>query len=616
MVLYREIYTDDVKMFERHYIRIKIFKDEGKKFADVEIPYVEKYARIEDIKARTVQPTGATVEFQGPVFDKEIFKAKGVKLQAKAFTLPGVQVGSIIEYSYTSKWKQGLSDVVKNPGNYLITGVHAVPTARWVINHELFTRRARFTIRPYPKANIQWATVRLPSGNSPRTQPDGTIQLEVENVPETPEEDYMPPEAMLNQRVHWFYLVGFASTPEWFWRDQGKQRAESLEKFIGKHGSMERAVQQIVSPSDTAETKLRKIYARVQQLRYLSYERPRTEKEQKQESLKENKSVEDILNRGYAYANEVNFLFVALARAAGFEAKLVELTSRENGLFVPQVFDTGQLDAMVVMVQVNGNNLYFDPATRYCPYGLVPWAETGVPGILLDPGGGQFVQIHSPKSDAAVIERNAKLKVLADGGVEAKLELLFKGQEALTRRLAANHQDDIGRRKLIEDEIKDWLPPGSKVELDRIENWESSEQPLRVESHLHIPHLTSVIGHRMLLQPAVFEANRRTTFQHARRVHPVYFRHAYQKVDHLQIELPEGFRIESLPAPKNEKTSWSGYQREIQSQQGGFRVDRRFDIQGFIFNAAYYPELRSFFDKVGAGDDDRVVLQMAQVAHN
>src|SRR5271166_5547126 len=83
MVLLREINTNDEKRFQTNYYRIKIFKEEGKKYADIEIPYFEKETQIEDIRARTIRPDGTTVEFHGEVFDKVVQKSKGFELHIK-----------------------------------------------------------------------------------------------------------------------------------------------------------------------------------------------------------------------------------------------------------------------------------------------------------------------------------------------------------------------------------------------------------------------------------------------------------------------------------------------------------------------------------------------------
>jgi len=60
------------------------------------------------LKARTIRPDGTIANFEGKAFDKTIVKAKGVKYLAKTFSMPDVQVGSIIEYHYTNNLQEGL----------------------------------------------------------------------------------------------------------------------------------------------------------------------------------------------------------------------------------------------------------------------------------------------------------------------------------------------------------------------------------------------------------------------------------------------------------------------------------------------------------------------------
>src|SRR4029450_1711454 len=93
--------------------RIKILTDEGKQYANIEVPHEEE-VKIEDIRARTVRPDGTTVSFQGPVFDKVIATIKKLRLQAKTFTLPDVHRGGIIEYSYTVQGRKHPRDLLSD----------------------------------------------------------------------------------------------------------------------------------------------------------------------------------------------------------------------------------------------------------------------------------------------------------------------------------------------------------------------------------------------------------------------------------------------------------------------------------------------------------------------
>src|SRR5689334_9627637 len=97
MILERQVYTDDDKRLQTEFLRIKVFTESGRAYADVEIPYVVKSTSVENIRGCTLQPDGNVIPFAGVVFDKVVAKYKKFAYDAKAFTLPSVQVGSIIE---------------------------------------------------------------------------------------------------------------------------------------------------------------------------------------------------------------------------------------------------------------------------------------------------------------------------------------------------------------------------------------------------------------------------------------------------------------------------------------------------------------------------------------
>src|SRR5690348_3244655 len=90
--LYRQVDRDDADSSENIYSRIKILTDEGREYANVEIPYLRGSTSIRALQARVIHPDGSIVEFDGQVFDKPLVKARGVKMMAKSFTLPGVEV--------------------------------------------------------------------------------------------------------------------------------------------------------------------------------------------------------------------------------------------------------------------------------------------------------------------------------------------------------------------------------------------------------------------------------------------------------------------------------------------------------------------------------------------
>jgi hypothetical protein len=606
MILERQVYTDDEKRLQTEFVCIKVFTEAGRSYADVEIPYVVKSTSVENIRGRTLQPDGSIVPFAGMIFDKVVAKYKKFAYDAKALTLPNVRVGSIIEYSYELHWRERLPDYVRHPMQYVVTEGFTIPTATWTIQQNLFTRHAVFVLRPVKNGTLQFATVRLPD-NSPKTQPDGSMRMEVKNVAAIEEEDRMPPKSVLTSRVHFYYAVGWTFN---YWANVSKARAEAGKKFIEKTHFLEQAANQIAPLTDSPESRLRKLYAYVQKVRYLSYEPVQTEKETKRERLSENKSAEDIFKHNYAYANEIDYLFTALARSAGFDASIVEVVDRRSAILEEQVPDVSQLNAIIVLVRLNGQDLYFDPATRFCPYGLLPWFESDTHGIRWDKLNGNIVKVGSDPNEAGAVERTAKLKLQPDGDLEGTLEIVFSGQEALDRRLSAYDEDDQGRRKLMEDEVKDLATPGATIDIDEVTGWLDSELPLRVKCHLRAPHFAVLTSRRMLFTLSVFQANNKNPFPQVYRTQPVYFDHGYRVTDKVDIFLPAGYKLEALPAESQTAATSdvAEFQSKRSSEAGVVTLERHTEMKGTFFPVQSYASLRAYFQKVRQVDAQNVVL--------
>src|SRR5579872_513174 len=141
IILFREVNRDDrgLTAHEDVYYRIKILTEEGRKYADIEIPFFKEEGSIVNIHARTIKSDGSVVNYDGKVFDKSIVKARGVKYMAKTFTLPDVQVGGIIEYYYTTDLAE-----------------YSLFDSHWILSNELFTKNAKFSLKPYTSDYQQW----------------------------------------------------------------------------------------------------------------------------------------------------------------------------------------------------------------------------------------------------------------------------------------------------------------------------------------------------------------------------------------------------------------------------------------------------------------------------
>ena len=90
---------------EAVYVRMKILRDEGKKYADVELTGASRVFQITDIQGRTIHSDGTIIPFTGKPYEKLIVKTKTLQYKAKVFSLPEVETGSILEYRYKLRYE-------------------------------------------------------------------------------------------------------------------------------------------------------------------------------------------------------------------------------------------------------------------------------------------------------------------------------------------------------------------------------------------------------------------------------------------------------------------------------------------------------------------------------
>jgi hypothetical protein len=601
IILYHEVERDDRGNtgHENDYYRIKILKEEGRKYADIEIPFFKENGNnIVNVHARTIHPDGSIANFEGKAFDKSIAKAKGLKYMAKTFTLPSVEVGSVIEYYYTLNLSE----------NFLFD-------SQWILSEELFSKHAKFSLKPYTSIyspiGVRWTWERLPIGTEPPKEgPDHIIRLEASNIPAFQTEDYMPPADELKSRVDFTYTEDSSEKDAaQFWKNHGKRFNGAVEAFVSKRKTMEAAVGQIVLPGDTPEVKLQKIYARVQQLRNTSFEVRKTDQEQKREKEKEAANVEDVWKRGYGDGIEITWLFLGLARAAGFEASGVMISERSKYFFNRNLMDPHKLNSNVVVVKLNGKDIFCDPGVPFTPFGMLTWSETGVQGLRLDNDGGTWIKTPVPESAASQIARTANLTLSETGDLEGKLTITFTGLEALERRLEERNQDETDRKKFLEDEAKQYVPAAVEIELTNKPEWSSSASSLTAEYKLKIPGWVSGAGRRALLPVGIFSASEKNVFDHTERVHPIYFEFPSEKVDDVSISLPLGWQVSSLPSAQDKDSKVVRYVLKAENDKNTVHLNRQLIVDLLFLDAQYYPALRNFFQLVRTGDEEQVVLQ-------
>ena len=622
VVLLREEFADDPKHYRSVYVRIKILTEAGRRYADVTIPYPRRSVTIGGVAGRTVHADGSIVPFAGQVFDKMVVREKigrgqELRVHVKSFTLPDVQVGSILDYKFTMDYDDRL-----------------FYAPDWIIQNDLFQMHARFKFIPFSGQlllahkrignGVVWTSYLPPKGPQPEwhrmavavvqelesREAEQFIELKMNDIPALIDEPFMPPKDALRYRVEFFYQTN-TTTSDGFWKEEGRFWSKDVEKFLDQKGGIEGAVANTVSPDDSPEQKVRKIYAFVTGLENQSYRPQRQDKEQKALGLKPNEGVEDVLRQSSGDHDDLNRLFVAMVRAARIPASMMWVASREESFFQPELLSTRQMDAEIAIVQLDGKDVFLDPGTKFCPYGLLDWRYSASKGLRQTEDGTAIVGSSLPNYNQAQIQRTAHLQLTDQGKVEGSLKVGFSGLEAMDRRQKANATDDAGRNKLLEDEVRGWLPADSEVILVGDPNWNDTEARLSAEFKFSSA-LAVGAGKRWFVPVHIFQVNTKPVFPASDRVNSIYLWYPTREADEVFITLPATLEVESLPPNDSAKLEYATYKTlQTQDSPNTIMARRELIMAGMAFPASSYKDLKDFYDKVKAGDDQQLIAKGA-----
>lgn len=205
-----------------------------------------------------------------------------------------------------------------------------------------------------------------------------------------------------------------------------------------------------------------------------------------------------------------------------------------------------------------------------------------------------------------------------DGAATGKLQVDFTNQAGGMRRHDERDEDEAGRKKALQDEIRGWLPAGSTFEISTIANWDNIDQPLHVEGAVKVPGIVTPAGRRLLFPAEIFQETRAKSFlSEKQRVNPIWFNYPCEELDDLKVRVPLGYKPDSMPPAASVKPgAVVSYDLSVQAANDQIEVKRHLMINATSFAPKAYPAFRSFFGSVKTNDEAQIVLQTAASAKN
>lgn len=587
------------KMIYRHYVRVKIFTERGReKFAKMDIPF-SKGKKVEGVAARVIKPDGTIVVLQpNEIFEREIIRANKVKVLAKSFAVPGIEPGVIVEYQY--------SEILKDD---------SASGERLLFQRDIPLQSVTYRIRAREGSFLNARAFNMPSivfKNDPENK--GFQVTTMKNIPALKEEPYMPPEFEVRRWAYLSYESFFSGS----WGGLGTAWGTALDEFTKQTSEVRQQSAQLTARATTPDEKLRKIYEFAQKnIKNLSYDPSVTDDQREKSSAK---TATDVLRRGSGNVVQIDMLFAALARAAGFEVAVYLNADRSDYFFTPEKYPyIWFIRPNGIAVKLDNKWKFFNPATPFMPYGGVMWYNDGGSTMLVGVGG-TFIWNEIPMAEYqySPARRTGKFKLLEDGSIEGSVKLEYEGHQAARRRHEGFEQSPAKREEKLRDDLKENLKNAEITDIS-IENFDDPARPLTYIFKTRVPSYAQKTGKRIFLQPGFFEYGSAPVFSASSRVYPIYFSYPWQEEDSVEIELPKGYELDSPDAPAEvadpSRIGSLKIQMNIDKPAGILKYKREFFFGGrgrILFPATAYTPIRNLFNAFNKADTHTVSLRQIQ----
>jgi hypothetical protein len=608
--------ANDPLHYESVYARIKVLTEKGKELATQEVPYLKGNYKITDIKARTIHADGTIIPLVGKPEDLLVSKSGDRQIERKVFTLPSVEVGSILEFTYQIRYDDNSysSPMWEIQRDYFVHKAHYefspeksfAPGTQLASNISLIDAKGRAV-----NSLIWWS--KLPDGVTIQTSVKGFYSVDVVDIPPKPDEEYMPPIESFLYKVFFYYKS--ASSAQDFWISEAKDWSKDVDKFAEQSKTIHEAVAGLIAPGDSELVKAQKIYKAVQALDNTDYTRKKGESELKQLNLKEAKHSEDTWKQKSGSSEDIALLYLSMARASGLTAYAIKVVARDRGIFDPSYMNVNQLDDTLVLVGIDGKGILVDPGEKMAPFQTVNWRHSEAGGLRQSLQGPGYQATPPQPYGLNTTARSADISLDAHGGVTGSIRVVMSGQAALHWRQVALRNDETEVKKQFDRELEGIVPDGVEAHVDHFLGLDDPESALMAVVKAQ-GTLGTATSKRLLLPGFFFEARGHTPFvSQEKRQEAVDMHYGDQISEEAVYHLPDGFTVEGAPA--DGKVPWTGHAALVTktvSTPGQIDISRTLARAFSQAKPEEYQDLRGFYQKVAASDQQQLVLIMSAPA--
>lgn len=299
---------------------------------------------------------------------------------------------------------------------------------------------------------------------------------------------------------------------------------------------------------------------------------------------------------------DINLMLTAMLRYAGLTANPVLVSTRSNGIALFP--NRTAFNYVIAAVETPEGNILIDATSKYSTPNILPLQVLNWSGRLIRKDGtSQEIDLMPSKPSNDNVFMNYAID--AEGKVTGK-----------ARRQCTDYNAMITRQNmssLKEEEYLDKLENDyNKIEISEYTRTNEKEILMpTLESYSFTGNLCEVIGGKIYVNPMLFFTNDKNPFKQEVREYPVDFSYPYADKFNITIQIPDGYSVESLPAPAAlvMEENLGTFRYNIAANGNVLQLAILHQINDAIVGTEKYEMLKEYYKAMVAKETEKIVLK-------
>ncbi|MEN8886092.1 MAG: transglutaminase domain-containing protein, partial [Winogradskyella sp.] len=317
------------------------------------------------------------------------------------------------------------------------------------------------------------------------------------------------------------------------------------------------------------------------------------------------KGIRTAYKEGEGNVGDINLLVTAMLRSQGVNANPVLVSTRNNGF---PLFPTREGFNYVVCMVVSGDSYMLIDATElYSTNNVLPQRVLNWKGRLLNKdGSSRWVNLESNKKSTESAMLNITLN--EDLSATGKVRQNITSYSALNYRKKYTNVSEEDHIKALEANKGDLV-----ISELNFENDKDIIKPVRVSYSYELTDAVDDIGGNLYFTPMLFLGTKESPFKLTERNYPIDFVIPFEDKYLVNIALPEGYKVESLPETLAIEFKGGESKFVYLAKMNGkyLQLKVELEVNNPYVSLADYASFKAFFEKTVEKQAEQIVLTKA-----